>query len=120
MERIVIIGAGQAGAQAVASLRAEGFDGALALVGDEPFAPYQRPPLSKTYLSGAMERERLFLKPEAFYREAHCELMLRVIATAIDRKAKRVQLSDGANVSYDQLLLTTGSRVRRIGTPGAD
>lgn len=120
MERIVIIGAGQAGAQAVASLRSEGFAGAITVVGDEPFAPYQRPPLSKAYLSGAMERERLFLKPEAFYREAHCELMLGVTATAIDRAQKCVRLSNNAGLLYDKLLLTTGSRVRRFKVPGAD
>src|ERR1041384_3827193 len=120
MERIVIIGAGQAGAQAVASLRAEGFDGALALVGDEPFAPYQRPPLSKAYLSGAMERERLFLRPEAFYREANCELLLGVTAAAIDRGAKRVRLSDGRELPYDKLLLATGSRVRRCTIPSCE
>jgi 3-phenylpropionate/trans-cinnamate dioxygenase ferredoxin reductase subunit len=120
MERIVIIGAGQAGAQAVASLRAEGFTGAITVVGDEPFAPYQRPPLSKAYLSGAMERERLFLKPEAFYREAHCDLMLGATATVIDRTAKRVALSDGQSLPYDKLLLTTGSRVRRFRVPGSD
>jgi 3-phenylpropionate/trans-cinnamate dioxygenase ferredoxin reductase subunit len=120
MERIVIIGAGQAGAQAVASLRAEGFDGALALVGDEPFAPYQRPPLSKAYLSGSMERERLFLKPEAFYREAQCDLLLGTAATAIDRSGKRVRLSDGSGLRYDKLLLATGSRARRCSIPGRD
>jgi 3-phenylpropionate/trans-cinnamate dioxygenase ferredoxin reductase subunit len=120
MERIVIVGAGQAGAQAVASLRADGFDGALALVGDEPFAPYQRPPLSKAYLSGAMERERLFLKPEAFYREAQCELLLGVSAAAIDRPGKRVRLSDGSALPYDKLLLATGSRVRRCTIPGCE
>jgi 3-phenylpropionate/trans-cinnamate dioxygenase ferredoxin reductase subunit len=120
MERIVVIGAGQAGAQAVASLRGEGFAGAIVLVGDEPFAPYQRPPLSKAYLSGAMERERLFLKPEAFYREAHCETMLGLAATAIERADKRVRLSDGRSMSYDKLLLTTGSRVRRFKVPGAE
>ena len=64
---IVIIGAGQAGAQAVASLRAEGHSGAITMVGDEPFAPYQRPPLSKAYLMGTLERARLFLKPKSFY-----------------------------------------------------
>lgn len=120
MERFVIIGAGQAGAQAVTSLRAEGFVGALTLVGDEPFAPYQRPPLSKAYLSGAMERERLFLKPEAFYREAHCELSLGVSAAAIERDARRVQLSDGRALPYDKLLLATGSRVRRCMIPGCE
>lgn len=118
-DRIVIVGAGQAGAQAVASLRAEGHNGPLTLVGEEPFAPYQRPPLSKAYLSGAMERERLFLKPDAFYAEAHCELLLGVAATAIDRAAKTVRLADGRALAYDKLLLATGSRVRRIPVPGA-
>src|SRR5258707_3919437 len=119
-ERIVIIGAGQSGAQAVASLRAEGFAGAIAMVGDEPYAPYQRPPLSKAYLMGTMERDRLFLKPDAFYKEALCELILGVAATKIDRAAKSVALSDGRHISYDKLLIATGSRVRQIKCPGAD
>jgi 3-phenylpropionate/trans-cinnamate dioxygenase ferredoxin reductase subunit len=119
-ERIVIIGAGQSGAQAVATLRAEGFAGELTLVGDEPFAPYQRPPLSKAYLMGTMERERLFLKPDAFYTEAHCRLLLGVSATAIDRAAKTVKLSDGESLGYDKLLLATGSRVRSIKCAGAE
>jgi 3-phenylpropionate/trans-cinnamate dioxygenase ferredoxin reductase subunit len=120
MERIVIIGAGQAGTQAVATLRAEGFDGTLTLVGDEPFAPYQRPPLSKAYLSGAMERERLFLKPDAFYRAASCELRTGVTALEIDRAARHVGLGDGSSLPYDKLLLATGSRVRRCTIPGND
>lgn len=119
-ERIVIIGAGQSGAQAVATLRAEGFDGSIAIVGDEPFAPYQRPPLSKAYLMGTMERDRLFLKPDAFYADARCEMILGVAATAIDRAAKTVALSDGRTLSYDKLLLATGTRVRKIKCPGAD
>ncbi|MGD0867763.1 MAG: FAD-dependent oxidoreductase, partial [Rhizomicrobium sp.] len=119
-ERIVIIGAGQAGAQAVATLRAEGFAGSIAMVGDEPLAPYQRPPLSKAYLSGALERERLFLKPDAFYTEAKCELILGVGAKAIDRARKSVLLTDGRTLAYDKLLIATGSRVRRIPVPGAD
>src|SRR5690349_498079 len=113
-ERIVIIGAGQAGAQAVATLRAEGFDGALTMVGDEPFQPYQRPPLSKAYLIGTMERERLFLKPDAFYREAHCDLLLGVHAEKLDRIEKLVHLSDGRTLGYDKLLIASGSRVRKI------
>ncbi|HEY2068508.1 MAG TPA: FAD-dependent oxidoreductase [Rhizomicrobium sp.] len=117
--RIVIVGAGQAAAQAVATLRAEGFAGALTVVGDEPYAPYQRPPLSKTYLAGTFDRERLFLKPDAFYTEAKCELLLGVTATAIDRAAKTVVLADGRSLSYDKLLLTTGSRVREMMVPGA-
>ena len=120
MERIVIVGAGQAGAQAIATLRAEGFGGALTMVGDEPFAPYQRPPLSKAYLSGAMERERLFLKPNAFYAEAHCDLVLGIAATQIHRSSKTVALADGRSLPFDKLLLATGSRVRRIRAPGAD
>jgi len=119
-ERIVIIGAGQAGAQAVATLRAEGFAGSIAMVGDEPFAPYQRPPLSKAYLSGAFERERLFLKPDAFYAETKCELILGVGAKSIDRSRRFVLLSDGRTLAYDKLLIATGSRVRRIAVPGAD
>jgi 3-phenylpropionate/trans-cinnamate dioxygenase ferredoxin reductase component len=119
-ERIVIIGAGQAGAQAVASLRSEGFAGAITMVGDEPFAPYQRPPLSKAYLMGTMERERLFLKSDAFYAQSDCELILGVAARAIDRTAKTVALSDGRTLAYDKLLLATGSRVRKVRCPGAD
>lgn len=120
MERIVIIGAGQAAAQAIASLRSEGFEGSLVLVGDEAFAPYQRPPLSKAYLTGAMERERLFLKPQAFYIDARCELTLGTAATEIDRAAKKVKLADGRSLPYDKLLLATGSRVRRLKVPGAE
>jgi len=120
MEKIVIIGAGQAGAQAVATLRAEGFSGPLAMAGDEPYLPYQRPPLSKAYLQGKLERERLFLKPDAFYAESHCDLMTGVAATAIDRAAKTVALADGRKLAYDKLLLATGSRVRQIKAPGAE
>jgi 3-phenylpropionate/trans-cinnamate dioxygenase ferredoxin reductase subunit len=119
-ERFVIVGAGQAAAQAIATLRAEGFAGAITLVGDEPYLPYQRPPLSKTYLMGTLTRERLFLKPDAFYREAKCEVRVGVSAVAIDRQAKRVALSDGSTLGYDKLLLATGSRVRKISCEGAN
>lgn len=120
MDRIVIIGAGQAGAQAVASLRAEGFAGTIAMVGDEPFPPYQRPPLSKAYLSGDYARERLFLKPDSFYAEAQCDLRLGTAASRIDRKAKTVTLADGTVLAYDRLLLTTGAVVRKLPIPGAN
>lgn len=119
-EQIVIIGAGQAAAQAIATLRAEGFSGALAVVGDEPYAPYQRPPLSKAYLSGAMERERLFLKPDAFFAEARCDLVLGVAATRVDRGMRSVTLADGRTLAYDKLLFATGTRVRPIRVAGAD
>jgi 3-phenylpropionate/trans-cinnamate dioxygenase ferredoxin reductase subunit len=119
-ERIVIIGAGQAGAQAVASLRGDGFTGDLRMIGDEAFAPYQRPPLSKTYLMGTMDRERLFLKPDAFYAEAKCELILNASAASIDTAQKIVTLESGISVAYDKLLIATGSRVREIKCAGAD
>ncbi len=119
-EKIVIIGAGQAGAQAVQTLRAEGFKGAITLVGDEAYPPYQRPPLSKAYLLGQLERPRLFLKSDAFYAEADCELLLNTSVAAIDRAGKTVELSDGRKLPYDKLLLTTGGRVRKLRCPGAD
>jgi len=119
-EHFVIIGAGQSGAQAVATLRSEGFAGDITMVGDEPYAPYQRPPLSKAYLMGTMERDRLFLKPDAFYKDARCKLIVGVAATAIDRGTKTVTLSDGQSVTYEKLLLATGSRVRKIRCPGSD
>ncbi len=118
-EQIIIIGAGQAGLQAVASLRHEGYAGGLVMIGDEPYPPYQRPPLSKAYLSGALERPRLFLKPDNFYGEAKCELILGVSVTAIDRARRAIALADGRRLNYDKLLLATGSRVRRIAIPGA-
>src|ERR1700757_3739166 len=104
-DRIVILGAGQAGAQAVATLRAEGFIGALTLVGDEAYPPYQRPPLSKAYLLGTFERPRLFLKADAYYAEAGCELLLDTSAKAIHRADRTVELSDGRTLAYDKLLL---------------
>ncbi|MDE2476511.1 MAG: FAD-dependent oxidoreductase [Alphaproteobacteria bacterium] len=118
--RFVIIGAGQAAAQAVATLASEGFSGSLTVVGEEPYPPYQRPPLSKAYMAGDFVRERLFLKPEAFYAESHCELRLGVTAAAIDRAAKTVTLSSGDTLAYDRLLFATGDRVRKLPCPGAD
>jgi len=118
--RFVILGAGQAAAQAVATLASEGFDGSLVVIGDEPYPPYQRPPLSKAYMAGDFVRERLFLKPEAFYAESHCELRLGVTAAAIDRAAKTIALGNGDTLTYDRLLLATGARVRKLPCPGAE
>jgi len=119
-ENIVIIGAGQAGAQAVQSLRADGFTGPITMVGDEAYPPYQRPPLSKAYLLGSFERPRLFLKADAYYAEAGCELILNTPAAAIHRGERQVELADGRRLAYDKLLLTTGARVRKLTCPGAD
>src|SRR4051812_22241228 len=119
-EKLVIIGAGQAGAQAVQSLRAEGFDGPITMVGDEAFPPYQRPPLSKAYLLGSFERPRLFLKPDNYYPDTGCELILNSSAKAIHRADRSVELTDGRKLAYDKLLLATGARVRRLRCPGAE
>ena len=119
-ENIVIIGAGQAAIQAIQSLRAEGFTGPITLVGEEAYPPYQRPPLSKAYLLGQLERPRLFLKADAYYGEAGVTLLLNTTARAIDRAAKTVELTDGRKLPYGKLLLTTGARVRKLRCPGAD
>lgn len=113
MSHIVVIGAGQAGASLVAKLRSEGFDGEITLIGEEPAPPYQRPPLSKKYLMGEMDLERLYLRPEAYYAENGIELLLSSEALSIDRAAKTVTVADRA-IAYDQLALTTGSVPRRL------
>lgn len=111
--RIVIVGAGQAGAAAAARLRALGHDGPLTLVGAEGAPPYQRPPLSKAYLMGEMPRERLFLRPPAFWAEQRVELILGAPVQAIDRATRRVLLPDRA-LTYDALVLATGAIPRRL------
>ncbi len=113
MKRIVVVGAGQAGALLVAKLRGLGFDGQITLVGAEPVPPYQRPPLSKAYLLGEMALERLFLRPESFYTEHDIDLRLGAKVTSIDPDARRLRL--GAEVvEYDALALTTGSLARQL------
>jgi 3-phenylpropionate/trans-cinnamate dioxygenase ferredoxin reductase subunit len=112
--RIVVVGAGQAGASLAARLRALGHSGPLTLIGEEPAPPYQRPPLSKAYLKGAMDRERLFLRPPSFYADQNIALETGTRAVAIDRAARTVTLSDGRAVAYDLLALTTGSTPRRL------
>jgi 3-phenylpropionate/trans-cinnamate dioxygenase ferredoxin reductase subunit len=112
--RIVVLGAGQAGLSLVEALRLGGFDGALTLVGAEDAPPYQRPPLSKKYLLGEMEAERLWLKPRRWFDEQDIALELGVAAQAIDRAAGVVTLSDGRALGYDMLGLTLGAAPRRL------
>jgi len=88
-ETVIIAGAGQAAGQAVASLRQEGFDGRIVLVGAEPVLPYQRPPLSKAFLAGTLPLERLFLKPPAFYEQARVDTLLGVAVTELDAAGGR-------------------------------
>jgi 3-phenylpropionate/trans-cinnamate dioxygenase ferredoxin reductase subunit len=119
-EQIVIVGAGQAAMQAVDTLRRRGFTGQLALVGEEPWLPYQRPPLSKKYLAGALERERLTLRAAQFFTEHQVYTHLGRRVTDIAPHAHHVRLDDGLVLPYDALLLATGSRPRRLAVPGAD
>lgn len=113
MNKIIVIGAGQAGASCVAKLRAEGFEGQITLIGDEPVPPYQRPPLSKAYLLGEMALDRLFLRPEAWYGDHGIDLRLGAPVDAIDADAKTVTLGDDT-LPYDALVLATGSTPRRL------
>ncbi len=113
MERIIVVGGGQAGASLVAKLRSEGFEGDITLFCDEPVLPYQRPPLSKAYLLGEMSRERLYLRPESFYDEQNITLRLGETVTAIDRDAQTVT-AGGETLNYDALALTTGSLPRHL------
>lgn len=113
MPHIVVVGAGQAGASLVARLRKQGYAGEITLIGGEPVLPYQRPPLSKTYLTGEMSLERLFLRPESFYADQGINLMTNTEVTAIDRKAKTIE-AGGETIAYDMLALTTGSKPRRL------
>ena len=119
VERVVIAGAGHGAGQAVATLKQKHFAGEIVLVGDEPWLPYQRPPLSKKYLAGELSVERLLFKPEAFYDQPNFDVKLSTRVTSIDRGERRVATEAGP-IEYDWLILATGSRVRRLMIDGAD
>ncbi|MEV8523034.1 FAD-dependent oxidoreductase [Streptomyces sp. NPDC052000] len=116
----VIVGGGLAGAKAAETLRSEGFNGRVILIGDEREHPYERPPLSKGFLAGKEERDSVFVHEPAWYAQADIELHLGQPVTAIDRAAKTVQLGDGTLMRYDRLLLATGAEPRRLDVPGTD
>jgi 3-phenylpropionate/trans-cinnamate dioxygenase ferredoxin reductase component len=118
--QIVIVGAGQAAVQAVDTLRRRGFTGKLTLIGEEAWLPYQRPPLSKKFLSGALERERLLIRSAPYFAEHSVTTHLGRRVTDIAPRARHVRLDDGVVVPYDALLLATGSRPRRLAIPGGD
>ncbi|HEY3604467.1 MAG TPA: FAD-dependent oxidoreductase [Sporichthyaceae bacterium] len=115
---VVVVGAGQAGCQLVASLREEGFVGAITLIGAEAHLPYQRPPLSKGHLTGKTERGRLFLRPESWFADQRIELRLGTAVADIDREARKLRLADGEVIGYDVLVLATGSRHRELDVAG--
>ncbi len=119
-ETFVVVGGGHAGAQAVDSLRRENPAARIVLVAGEPALPYQRPPLSKKFLGGELELERLGIRPASFYESIHCEVVTGNPVAAIDRKARRLALADGATFGYDKVVLATGGRARPLPAPGAD
>src|SRR4051812_8134536 len=119
-QAVVLVGPGQASAQASEVLRKRGLPARITLVGDETLLPYQRPPLSKKYLAGTFERDRLPFRHAAHYLEHGVDLRLGFAATAVDTAERRVSLADGATLDYDRLLIATGARARTIDLPGAE
>jgi 3-phenylpropionate/trans-cinnamate dioxygenase ferredoxin reductase subunit len=115
----VIVGASLAGARAAAELRNQGFDGRIVLIGAETELPYERPPLSKQYLRGEVEREKALVHDERFYAEHNIDLLLGTTVAAIDPGAGRVLLADGPPITFDRLLLTTGAQPRTLQIPGS-
>jgi 3-phenylpropionate/trans-cinnamate dioxygenase ferredoxin reductase subunit len=118
--RVVIIGAGQAGGEAAQRLRQAGFTGDVTLIGEEPYAPYQRPPLSKKYLYGDVSLEQLLLRPPSTYVEENIAFLPSLRAVWIDRSGKRVRLEGGREIPYEALILATGAKPRKLPLHGAD
>jgi 3-phenylpropionate/trans-cinnamate dioxygenase ferredoxin reductase subunit len=116
---VVIVGAGHAGVQAAASLREEGFDGRITLIGDEKELPYHKPPLSKAFMKEADAKPQM-LRAEAFYANGHIDLMLGVGVERIDLVGRRLDLSGGGHIAFDRVVLATGSRPRTVALPGSN
>jgi len=116
----VIVGTGQAGFQTAASLRAEGYQESITLIGEEPHIPYQRPPLSKGFPLGTQDFESIELRPKKFYEDHQINLMARERVTALDRASRQVTLPSGQHVPYDKLVLATGARNRLLPVKGAE
>ncbi|MCS7003151.1 MAG: NAD(P)/FAD-dependent oxidoreductase, partial [Dehalococcoidia bacterium] len=120
MTTFAIIGANLAGGRAAETLRAEGFDGRIVLVGAEPDRPYERPPLSKDVLAGKKPPSSVFLRPHEFYSEQRIELWLGVRATTVNPREHLAHFDDGRALVYDKLLIATGADPIRLSCPGAD
>jgi len=120
IKRIIIIGAGQAGGETAQRLRQGGFAGDITLIGEEPAPPYQRPPLSKGYLKGDLDMDRLLLRPATVYAEENITLLTSLRAVWIDRANKRVRVEGGRELPYDALVLATGAKPRKLTLVGAD
>ncbi len=119
-KHVVIIGAGQAGGQAAASLRQKKYDGRITLIGDESYPPYERPPLSKKVLLGALPLEKTFLRSENYYVENDIALRLNTRVDSFDPQSKTVMLDSGEALQYSDLIIATGSRLRKLSLPGSD
>ena len=117
-QHCVVIGGSHAAAQLTASLRQEGWKGKITMISAEPLLPYHRPPLSKTYLTGATHIDELLIRPQSFYEQHDIHTMLGVSVTKIDRENKKLIIDGDAELHYDKLAITTGSRVRKISLPG--
>jgi len=120
VERVVIAGAGHAAGQLVASLKQHKFAGHILLIGDEPYLPYQRPPLSKKFLAGQLAANRLYVKPESFYEDPQIEVQLKIRVTEINRERKVIRTDSDEEIPYDKLILALGSRARQLPIDGAD
>ena len=120
MKTVVIVGAGHAAGQVVASLLQKKFDGRIILLGEESWYPYQRPPLSKKFLAGEMPAERLYFKPQSFYDGPNIDVRLNTKVTAIDKAAQTVRTASGESIDYDYLVIATGSRPRKLTLPGTE
>jgi len=117
---VIIVGGGLAGAIAAQTLREEGFDRRITLLGEESNRPYERPPLSKDYLQGNTDRDSIFVHPESWYANHAVELRLGAAVTSLDPALRTVTTATGVQLGYDKLLLATGSTPRRVSVPGAD
>ncbi|MEO0469294.1 MAG: FAD-dependent oxidoreductase [Bacteroidota bacterium] len=116
----VVIGASHAGAQLVASLRTEGWEGRIIMISDEAFLPYHHPPLSKDFLSGEKEEDKLWIRSESFYEKQQIEFTPNQWVKSIDRAAKNLHLVQGETIAYDKLALCTGAAIRKLNVPGAE
>lgn len=117
MKKVVILGGGNAGLQTADSLRRGGFQGGIHMICEEAHLPYQRPPLSKKFLEGQLDQQRLYLRPESFFEKKDITVKLNTAALSLDRETKTVALSSGEELTYDKLVFATGARVRPL--PGA-
>tara|TARA_R110002073_G_scaffold25714_3_gene84898 strand:- start:2214 stop:3425 length:1212 start_codon:yes stop_codon:yes gene_type:complete len=120
MGGMVIIGGGQGAGQAAASFRQEGYEGEVIILGDEAYPPYQRPPLSKQYLSGELPLEKVFVRPEKFYTDKNVDLRLNTRVEAIDPEKHTVTTTTGDTINYEKLMIATGSRPRILNIEGSD